>query len=287
MVINGGERRTTKSQSHKDFFLVLFVTLCLCGSSFAQDEESGARDIFLSTRPQSTPNQTKSRINNTKKRPNAGKPAKEQASLGLGYTIFKRDEKGRAVRVDPSEHFKSGDRVRIMLEPNIDGYLYVFHTEGEGEPQMLFPDARLGEGRNMIQAHVPYEVPSSFDPNSERQWFVFSGDPNIENLFIVISRQPLKNVPTGEELVKICKSDLENCVWRPTGDTWNELLARTGARAKVSKSKPVENIQSTIEKESIGRAVGLPKTAPSPSVIRMNNSTETDILVTMVSLIHK
>jgi hypothetical protein len=28
----------------------------------------------------------------------------------------------------PTREFHNGDRIRISLEPNIDGYLYVFHT---------------------------------------------------------------------------------------------------------------------------------------------------------------
>src|SRR5205807_6983815 len=44
--------------------------------------------------------------------------------IALGYTMFMRDVNGRAVRIDPTREFHNGDRIRISLEPNIDGYLY-------------------------------------------------------------------------------------------------------------------------------------------------------------------
>ena len=70
-------------------------------------------------------------------------------AIGLGYTLFMRDSNGRSVRVEPGHEFHSGDRVRISLEPNVDGYLYVFHTEGDGQPEMIYPDARLDAGEEL------------------------------------------------------------------------------------------------------------------------------------------
>ena len=52
------------------------------------------------------------------------------------------DAGGNAVRVEPSREFHNGDRIRISLEPNLDGYMYVFHSENDGPPEMLDPDAR-------------------------------------------------------------------------------------------------------------------------------------------------
>src|ERR1041385_7375121 len=65
------------------------------------------------------------------KNANTASPAE---AIGLGYTLYLRDVNGRAVRVEPTREFHNGDRIRISLEPNIDGYLYVFHTEGDGAP---------------------------------------------------------------------------------------------------------------------------------------------------------
>ncbi|MEJ7709797.1 MAG: DUF4384 domain-containing protein [Pyrinomonadaceae bacterium] len=82
-----------------------------------------------------------------------------------------RDPAGDAVRVDPTSEFREGDRIRLVLEPNTDGFLYVFHTENDAQPQMLFPDPRLDGGTNRVRAHVPCEVPSSREANEQLRWF--------------------------------------------------------------------------------------------------------------------
>src|SRR5687768_9888221 len=48
--------------------------------------------------------------------------------IGLGLTLFMRDSNGLAVRTDPDHVFQKGDRVRVLLETNTDGYLYIFNT---------------------------------------------------------------------------------------------------------------------------------------------------------------
>jgi hypothetical protein len=90
---------------------------------------------------------------------NAGVESYSPSNIGIGYTLYMRDPEGNAIRVDPTREFRAGDRIRLSIESNTDGYLYIFHTENNGEPQMLYPDTRLEQGDNRIEAHVPYEIP--------------------------------------------------------------------------------------------------------------------------------
>src|SRR6185503_6094196 len=83
------------------------------------------------------------------------------ARLGLGLTLFSRDSNGLAVRVAPDRVFQKGDRVRILLETNADGYLYIFNRTNDGPVVMIYPDAELDEGGNYLQAHVPFEIPAA------------------------------------------------------------------------------------------------------------------------------
>ena len=73
----------------------------------------------------------------------------------MGLTLFGRDANGLSVRVDPSRVFRSGERVRVLVETNTDGHLYIFNTTDGGKPLMIYPNAELDEGGNYIQAHVP------------------------------------------------------------------------------------------------------------------------------------
>src|SRR5205814_5120865 len=110
--------------------------------------------------------------------------------LGLGLTLFTRDSNGLSVRVDPDHIFQKGDRVRVLLETNTDGYIYIFNTTDNGPPVMVYPDAALDEAGNYLQAHVPFEIPSSDAPEERLRWFAFDENAGTEHLFFVFTREP-------------------------------------------------------------------------------------------------
>ena len=56
---------------------------------------------------------------------------------------------------------------------------------------------------------------------------------------------------------------------------------------KVVASKTYGQPETEKEKEATTRGLGLDGSAPAPSVIRMNASTDAPILVTVLDLIHK
>ncbi|HYO91728.1 MAG TPA: DUF4384 domain-containing protein, partial [Pyrinomonadaceae bacterium] len=211
----------------------------------------------------------------------AGKP------IGLGYSLYMRDANGDPVRVDPTRTFRAGDRIRISLESNTDGYLYVFHTENNGEPQMLYPNARLDEGDNFVEAHVPYELPWSGEA-PENRWFVFDNNPANERLYIVLSREPLPAVPTGEQLIAYCRDKGSACMWRPASNLWSQV--RVNAEGKVivdSKAATYGQKQTESERDATTRGLGLAPASPEPSVVRMNASSNAGVLVTALDLIHQ
>lgn len=210
------------------------------------------------------------------------------SAIGLGYTLYMRDANGDATRVDPARVFHEGESIRIALEANTDGYLYVFHTENAGKAEMIFPDARLGRGNNFIRAHVPYEVPSNLEADERLRWFVFDATPANEHLYIVVTRQPLPDVPTGESLVSYCQDTNHSCPWNPPANAWSPIKhAQETEQVAVSKIKDEGRALTQGEREAATRGLGLSQDAPPPSVIRMTASSTTGILVTTIDLIHK
>jgi hypothetical protein len=293
-------------------FITLFATAALACGVFivsAQEPDDDVRGAFLSTRPTTTnsnatrrrrpPRRTNSNTSATvAMNANVGMSHAANANtrndskltaqaIGLGYTLFMRDVNGRSVRVEPFHEFHSGDRVRISLEPNVDGYLYVFHTEGNSDPEMIYPDARLDAGENWIEAHVPIEVPSSEQVDDRYRWFVFDNNPAIERLYVVVTREPLPAVPTGADLVKFCAANKDKCPWRPLSEVWAQLQDATKAEVKVVTSKTFGQSQTESEKSATTRGLGLDKSAPQPAVIRMNANTNAAVLVTVMELTHK
>lgn len=299
----------------RSFIMLLLAAAFACGLLIvkAQAPDDEVRGAFLSSRPKTT-NQNATR----RRRPprnttnsasptnaNAGVPHPANANtknysnrnsstssgpaqaIGLGYTLFMRDPNGRSVRTEPGREFHNGDRVRISLEPNVDGYLYVFHTEGNGPAEMIYPDARLDGGENWIEAHVPMEVPSSEETDERLRWFTFYGDPGIERLYVVVTRKPLPSVPTGAELVNFCSTNKNKCPWRPFPEVWAQLQDATKADVKVVISGSFGQAQTEKEQVATTRGLGLDQSAPQPSVIRMNVATTAPVLVTVLDLIHK
>jgi len=275
---------------------------------FAQEPDDEVRGAFLSSRPKTTnanapSHRHRQRNTNTSANANSSSsgnantstanrnkngPKDSAAAIGLGYTLFMRDAKGRGVRVEPAREFHNGESVRISLEPNIDGYVYVFHTENDGDPEMIYPDARLDGGDNSIQAHVPLEVPSSEETDERLRWFTFYGNSGTEHLYVVVTREPLQAVPADNDLVTWCSANKDKCPWHPPADVWARILQDTArSNVKVVTAKTFGQTQSEKERVATTRGLGLDKTAPQPSVIRMNASTTAPLLVTVLDLVHK
>ena len=299
--------------------LLILTTIILavsCGLYIvnAQQQDEEVRGAFLSSRPKTTnPNPPPRRRHqpprnsnsSAAKNSNSGRNANTSATnantgtankngslavlqpIALGYTMFMRDVNGRAVRIDPTREFHNGDRIRISLEPNIDGYLYVFHTEGDGQPEMIFPDARLEGGENWVEAHVPMDVPSTVETDERLKWFQFDNNPALEHLFVVLTREPLADVPIADTLVSLCTTNKSNCPWHPSVDVWTRIQQAAKADVKIVTSNSAGQAQTDKEQVAATRGLGLDQSAPQPSVIRMNASTQAPVLVTVLDLIHK
>jgi len=297
--------------SLKHFIILLSLIALACGVLVvtAQEPDDEVRGAFISTRPKTMNTSAGGRRRRTRP-PKSSTATTKNANvaaananlsgntnsvavnvrtqaIALGYTLFMRGATGRSIRVEPTREFRNGDSVRLALEPNVDGYLYVFHTEGDGAPEMIYPDPRLDGGENWIEAHVPVEVPSSEETDERLRWFTFYGNPGIERLYVVVTREPLPIVPTGNDLVGYCATNKGKCPWRPSAEMWARLQNATKAEVKAVASRSFGQPQSEKEQIATTRGLGLDQSAPEPSVIRMNVATNAPLLVTVLDLIHK
>ena len=114
--------------------------------------------------------------------PNAG-------PTGLRYRMTQASSGGNETDVDPaSAVFRAGDRVRLSFESNVDGYLYVVQEGSSGRWNVLFPNPDSNGGRNTIRRGAEYVVP----PDG---WFEFDATVGTELLFVVLSKEPLSELP--------------------------------------------------------------------------------------------
>jgi hypothetical protein len=106
--------------------------------------------------------------------------------LGLRYLILQQSG-GQNVEVAPDKIFHSGDHIRFRVEANGDGYLYIVQQGTSGTWSVLFPSPEIENGDNQVHRGRSYTVPSE-------ETFSFEGSPGIEKLFVVLSRQPEKEL---------------------------------------------------------------------------------------------
>src|SRR5260370_15795565 len=170
--------------------IFLFALLCVCAAvitavPLSQDQED-VRGAFLTSRPKEKTETPSTGVKPSRRRPrpapsptprrsptpadpnrqntkpkDVAKPAKINTQrLGLGLTLFSRDSNGLALRVDPTHVFHKRDRVRILLETNSDGYLYIFNTTDNGPPVMVYPNPELDDAGNYLHSPVPLPNPS-------------------------------------------------------------------------------------------------------------------------------
>jgi len=205
--------------------------------------------------------------------------------LGLGVTLFMRDSNGLAVRVDPDHVFQKGDRVRVVLETNTDGYLYIFNTTDDGPATMIYPDSQLDDAGNYLQAHVPFEIPSSASADERLRWFAFDQVAGTEHLFFVFTREPLSGIPIDDDLIASCKDSKERCM-RPSDEVWAAVKTHLQEPLKTDKDRQFGGAQTSTEQQATARGLGLSKEDPPPSLVMMASSPRSTLVATL-DLIHK
>ncbi len=293
------------------FLLIVGLGVC-AGLNFSaalgQEETDDVRGAFLTTRPKkndkpvaktqkpnrrrpkpvvSTPPPTTTTTSATPTKVVDTTPPKTRApKIGMGMTLFMRDSNGLSVRVNPSRQFYQGERVRLLLETNTDGYLYVFNTTNDGPPVMIYPDADLDEGGNYIQAHMPVEIPSSVAAEERLKWFRFDAQAGVERLYFVFTREPLGGIPLEDELISFCREQNSNCPMKPTVALWDQIRKDT-TPVKGAKSEVFGTVETSNEHQATTRGIGLSKEDPEPSLVMMTASSGTNILVTTLDLTHK
>ena len=285
-------------------------------TAVTQEPQEDVRGAFLTTRPKPADNSSKSSAPRpSRRRPksqaaktttstNAGTTAGANAGtttagtketpvkvapqkIGVGLTLLSRDSLGLTVRIDPTRTFHKGDRVRVLLETNTDGHLYIFNTTNDGKPMMIYPNKELDEGGNYLQAHVPFEIPSSTASEERLRWLVFDQYAGNERLYFVFSREPLAGVPIEDELIAFCNDEKNRCPLEPSAEVWAQVLKELDEPLKMATASRFGKAQTEPEREAIARGLGLSTQEPEPSLIMMSSSDKAGTLVTMLELIHK
>lgn len=190
----------------------------------AQDSGLKARELFYTPPPDSTPQKPPSKKSLPARPKQASNPPATQTTvpvvnvanvpLGLRYSVMKRDAASKFVEVDQDSTFRSGDRIRLTVDTNTTGYLYVVMQGSSGNWRLLFPSAEVENGNNRIEKGSSQQIP----PGDKGQ-FVFDDQSGTEKLFLVLSRRP--------------EADLDKLIYSITGASSAEGDRKLIAAARI------------------------------------------------------
>ncbi len=115
-------------------------------------------------------------------------------NAGLKYRIFRRDSAGQPVEVDPDTTFRSGDRIRLTFEPNVDGFLYLIQQGSSGRWSMLYPHPQIHAGQNGVSPFAEVTIPPG-------GWFRLDETPGTERLLVYLSKTKVSALPGADGAV--------------------------------------------------------------------------------------
>lgn len=158
-------------------------------------QTSGAKDLFFGD--QHATLVAEKRIQPTMAGPNdAAKPqpavdntaapkppaAAKPSHPGLRVWLTDATDPSGSKRLSPQHAFRTGDRVRLSVQSNRDGYLYVLNVGTSGETRLLFPRAN---GDNRVQRFKDFSFSSPL---------VFNEPAGTEQLVLVLAAAPTDSV---------------------------------------------------------------------------------------------
>jgi hypothetical protein len=116
----------------------------------------------------------------------AAKKSLIAVTLGLKYRVWKV-QGDQPLDWDPNGPWTTGDTIRLGLEINDAGYLYVVHRQAHGMWRRMFPTPEIDRGSHFVRAGVTYPLPPD-----EALPLTFQNGP--ERVFVVLSREPLRDL---------------------------------------------------------------------------------------------
>lgn len=92
---------------------------------------------------------------------------------------------GKLSFVKPTFTFKSGDKIRIRLKTNFEGYVSVLNLGSSGKVNLLYPV----QGRdNYVTPTADYQIPQG------NGWIIFDDTPGTEVISVIMSEDKLEGL---------------------------------------------------------------------------------------------
>jgi serine/threonine protein kinase len=99
----------------------------------------------------------------------------------MKVSLIRRDKRGNDEQVSPETTFYNGDSVKIHIQADQNGFLYIMSRGSSGKVSMLYPDRRLQGGNNQIVKGGVVSIPTVGG------WFTFNRTPGPETIYVVFA----------------------------------------------------------------------------------------------------
>lgn len=99
----------------------------------------------------------------------------------MKVSLIRRDKRGKEEVVSPETRFYNGDGVRVRIQSDQNGFLYILHRGSSGKVSMLYPDRRIQSGNNQIVKEQVVSIPTN------RGWFTLNNAPGTEMIYLVFA----------------------------------------------------------------------------------------------------
>jgi eukaryotic-like serine/threonine-protein kinase len=172
-------------------------------------------------------------------------------NTGLRYRVSRVARAGSETDIDPATTtFRSGDRVRLSFESNVDGYLYLVQQGSSGRWSVLFPNPDINGGRNRVRKSEEYSVPD------DDGFFEFDANPGVENLFVYFSQEPMQELPGfGNKPVTKPETLTASAVTQLQGTLASRDLSFGRDPKPSTKSGNIIQANYVVNKSELGKAV--------------------------------
>ena len=148
-------------------------------------------------------------------------PVKKVISLEYKVLLLKD---GVEKPVDPKLHeFQLGDKIRILIKPQADYYVYIFNIGSDGEHRFLLPDERRNEAAPLIRAGRKVTLPDD-------GYIRFAPPAGTDQLLVVATEQRVPDRATLAEL--LTKKPGEKLT--PEQEKLNDTIKATVKEALIS-----------------------------------------------------
>jgi hypothetical protein len=173
---------------------VMLIALVIAGDDSVRAQGSNP---LVDDRPVKI--QRKPKANRVKRPTPRRRPAVVQAPLlKLQWRVLKVADDGSDQETSPLAMFHTGDRLRLAVKTNQDGYLYIIHQASPTSPgQIIFPDSRLNGGRNDVGKYQELILPSNCPAGIPRRDCALPVVPPAgrEVFTLVFTRDPITDLP--------------------------------------------------------------------------------------------